>query len=86
MPRGPALTREQRLIIYRNAAASASKAVCDAELHVHGYPPVHQGSYEGNLRRDGKLFRRRPDLMERFADGPVAYGDWPQEWKDLIRD
>lgn len=84
MPRGPALTRAQRLIIYRHAAARSPKAVCDQDLQRHGFPPVHEGSYKGNLDRDGKLFRLRPDLIEKFADGPMKYGDWPKEWKELI--
>jgi hypothetical protein len=85
MGRGPELAREQRLIIYKNAAAGAPKETCDAELRRHGFPPVNDGSYQKNVSRDGKLFRLRPDLIERFAEGPIPYGEWPQEWKDLAR-
>jgi hypothetical protein len=81
----PRLTKEQRLIIYRNAAAGAPKSTCDAELRRHGYPPVHEGSYAGNLARDGVLFRARPDLINEFANGPMKYGDWPEEWKAIVK-
>ena len=86
MPRGPELSREQRLIIFRHAAAGADISSCNGALVEGGFPPVHPGSYDGNLRREGRLLRVRPDLMEVLVAGPIPYGDWPEDWKALARE
>jgi len=79
------LTREQRLIIYQHATRGASKDECDSTLAEHGFPPVHAGSYAGNVKREGRLFQARPELMEVLAARPLPYGDWPDDWKAHVR-
>lgn len=79
--RGLARTYEERIIIYKHAVAKDPREVCDADLAKQGYPLVHPGSYASNLRREGPLFRRHPELLEKFARHPVPYGHWELEWR-----
>jgi hypothetical protein len=51
-----------------------------------GYRDVPASTFDMNMRNERVLFMVRPELLVKFAEKPVPYGQWPEAWRRNLRE